>query len=152
MFGFVPLAAVKLVAQHLGRHTEQIGTSSRAARAGQCDHVLVVGSEQGVEARAAHRLAHPAPADLAIGAQRDHWPVAESFQRTPAEAGTGVTMSARINKEACIACGVCADIAPEIFTMGEDTAEVMLEDVPPEHYLAVRDAAESGPTEAIVLA
>ncbi len=59
-------------------------------------------------------------------------------------------MNVRINKEACIACGVCADIAPEVFTMGEDAAEVVLEDVPPEHEEAVRDAAESCPTEAIV--
>jgi ferredoxin len=60
-------------------------------------------------------------------------------------------MKVRINKEDCIACGVCADIAPEVFTMGDDAAEVVNEDVPPEHEEAVREAAESCPTEAIVV-
>lgn len=49
------------------------------------------------------------------------------------------------------ACGVCTDIAPEVFIMGEDAAEVTTEDVPPEHEQGVREAAESCPTEAIVI-
>ncbi len=56
-------------------------------------------------------------------------------------------MKVRIIKDECIACGVCADIAPEVFTMGEEAAEVVNEDVPPEH----EEAAESCPTEAIVV-
>ncbi len=60
-------------------------------------------------------------------------------------------MKVRIIREECIACGVCAGIAPEVFTMGEDSAEVESEDVPTEHEEAVREAAESCPTEAIMV-
>ncbi len=60
-------------------------------------------------------------------------------------------MKVRIIKEECIACGVCADIAPEIFEMGEDAAEVKVDDVPASEQEAVREAAESCPTEAIVV-
>lgn len=60
-------------------------------------------------------------------------------------------MKVSIIKDKCIACGVCADIAPEVFTMGDDSAEVISEDVPPEHEEAVREAAESCPAEAIVV-
>jgi ferredoxin len=60
-------------------------------------------------------------------------------------------MKVCINKEECIACGVCADIVPEVFVMGEDNAEVELPAVPSAHEEAVRDAAESCPTEAIVV-
>jgi ferredoxin len=47
--------------------------------------------------------------------------------------------------------GFCADIAPEIFEMGDDAAEVKVDDVPASEQEAVREAAESCPTEAIVL-
>ena len=60
-------------------------------------------------------------------------------------------MKVRIIKEECIACGVCADIAPEIFEMGDDAAEVKVAEVPEPEQDAVREAAESCPTEAIVL-
>ena len=60
-------------------------------------------------------------------------------------------MKVRIIKEECIACGVCADIAPEVFEMGDDAAEVKVDDVPAEAQESVREAAESCPTEAIVI-
>jgi ferredoxin len=60
-------------------------------------------------------------------------------------------MKVRIIKEECIACGVCADIAPAIFEMGEDAAQVKVDEVPEPEQEAVREAAESCPTEAIVV-
>ena len=57
----------------------------------------------------------------------------------------------RIINEECIACGVCADIAPAIFKMGEDAARVKADDVPEPEQEAVREAAESCPTGAIVI-
>jgi len=70
--------------------------------------------------------------------------------KAPGTSGAGsVSMKVRIIKEECIACGVCADIAPEIFEMGDDAAEVKVDDVPASEQEAVREAAESCPTEAI---
>ncbi len=60
-------------------------------------------------------------------------------------------MKIRIIKEECIACGVCADIAPEVFEMGDDVALVKIDEVPESEQDAVREAAESCPTEAIVI-
>ena len=60
-----------------------------------------------------------------------------------------MSMKVRIMKEECIACGVCADIAPTIFEMGDDAARVKLDEVPESEQDAVRGAAESCPTEAI---
>lgn len=60
-------------------------------------------------------------------------------------------MKVRIIREECIACGVCADIAPEVFEMGDEAAEVKVEEVPPSEQAAVREAAESCPTEAIAV-
>jgi ferredoxin len=60
-------------------------------------------------------------------------------------------MRVRIIREECIACGVCADIAPMIFEMGEDAAEVKVEEIPPSKQDAAREAADSCPTEAIVI-
>ena len=60
-------------------------------------------------------------------------------------------MKVRIIKEECIACGMCTDIAPEIFELGDDASEVKVDEVPPSEQAAVREAAESCPTEAIVV-
>ena len=60
-------------------------------------------------------------------------------------------MKGRIIKDECIACGVCADIAPEVFEMSEDVALVNIDEVPESEQDAVREAAESCPTEAIVI-
>ena len=70
----------------------------------------------------------------------------------PRASGAGsVSMKVLIFKEECIACGVCADIASAIFEMGDDAAEVKGNEVPPSEQEAVHEAAESCPTEAIVL-
>ena len=51
----------------------------------------------------------------------------------------------------CIACGLCVDTCPEVFQMGEDYAEVIVEEVPEDSQDAARQAAEECPTEAIVV-
>jgi ferredoxin len=53
--------------------------------------------------------------------------------------------------EDCIACGLCVDTCPEVFEMGEEFAQVLVEEVPPEHEEAVQQAAEECPTEAILV-
>jgi ferredoxin len=51
----------------------------------------------------------------------------------------------------CIACGLCVDTCPEVFQLGEDYAEVEVDEVPEEYQDAVLQAAEECPTEAIVV-
>lgn len=53
--------------------------------------------------------------------------------------------------EDCISCGICIDICPEVFQMGEQYAEVQMEPIPEQHEDAVRDAADQCPTDAIMV-
>ncbi len=53
--------------------------------------------------------------------------------------------------EDCIACGLCVDTCPEVFEMGDEFAEVIVDDVPEEYEDAVIDSAEECPTEAIIV-
>jgi ferredoxin len=51
----------------------------------------------------------------------------------------------------CIACGLCVDTCPEVFEMGDQFAEVLVDGVPEDLVENVRLAAEDCPTEAIVI-
>ncbi len=51
----------------------------------------------------------------------------------------------------CIACGLCVDTCPEVFEMGDEFAEVLVDEVPEEFGEAVQQAAEECPTEAIIV-
>jgi ferredoxin len=59
-------------------------------------------------------------------------------------------MKARVTED-CIACGLCVDTCPEVFQMGEQVAEVIVDEVPEEAEDACRQATEDCPTEAIIL-
>ena len=59
-------------------------------------------------------------------------------------------MNIRI-EDSCTCCGLCVDICPEVFDMGDITAEVISNDIPPECIDAVTEAAEECPVEAIVI-
>lgn len=58
-------------------------------------------------------------------------------------------MKAEVDAELCIACGLCEETCPEVFEVGEETATVKVDEVPPELEDAVEDAAEDCPTDAI---
>ena len=60
-------------------------------------------------------------------------------------------MRVRIDPDLCAACGPCEDICPEVFRIEDDTAVVLMEQVPPEYEDAVREAAEACPPEAIII-
>jgi ferredoxin len=51
----------------------------------------------------------------------------------------------------CILCGLCAEIAPKVFEMGDDKAELLVDPVPEEQRDLVEEAAESCPVAAIVI-
>jgi len=59
-------------------------------------------------------------------------------------------MKVRVTDE-CIACGLCVDTCPDVFEMGDEYAEVIVDEVPAEAEEAVRQAAEDCPSEAIVI-
>jgi len=54
-------------------------------------------------------------------------------------------------EDSCTACGLCVETCPEVFEMGDDIAEVLVEQVPPEYEDAAQQAADECPAEAIVV-
>lgn len=59
-------------------------------------------------------------------------------------------MKAKVTDD-CIACEQCVDICPEVFEMGDEFAEVLVDEIPEEYEDDVQEAAEICPTEAIVV-
>ena len=54
-------------------------------------------------------------------------------------------------EDTCTACGLCVDTCPEVFELGEDMAQVIVDEVPEEYEDAVQEAAEECPVEAIIV-
>jgi ferredoxin len=59
-------------------------------------------------------------------------------------------MKVRI-EDTCTSCELCVDTCPEVFEMGSDMAQVIVDEVPPEFEEAVQQAADECPAEAIVV-
>lgn len=53
--------------------------------------------------------------------------------------------------EECIACERCVEIRPEVFEMGDELAQVKLNEIPQEYEQAVAEAAEECPVSAILI-
>jgi len=52
--------------------------------------------------------------------------------------------------DTCVACGLCEDMCPAVFQLGErNLAQVVADPVPPEHETACREAADTCPVDAI---
>lgn len=61
-------------------------------------------------------------------------------------------MKARVVREECIGCGLCAGIAHEIFTMtDEGVAEAIEGEIPVIHQDGTKEAEESCPVGAIIV-
>lgn len=58
-------------------------------------------------------------------------------------------MKVKINKDACIGCGVCEAMAPDVFGMGSDGKAEVIGNVTPENEAAVNEAMDSCPVAAI---
>jgi len=58
-------------------------------------------------------------------------------------------MKVRI-EDTCTACGLCVDTCPDVFEMGSDIAQVIIEEVPAEYEDSVQQAADECPVEAII--
>jgi ferredoxin len=59
-------------------------------------------------------------------------------------------MKVSIDKGACIGCGACEAVCPEVFRLGDDgLAEILVTDITSELEDSVRDAADSCPVSAI---
>jgi ferredoxin len=52
-------------------------------------------------------------------------------------------------EDTCTACGLCVDTCPDVFEMGDEMAQVIVDEVPAEHEDAVQQAADECPVEAI---
>ncbi|HOF88824.1 MAG TPA: ferredoxin [Armatimonadota bacterium] len=61
-------------------------------------------------------------------------------------------MKAVVDQDACISCGLCPEVCPEVFRMNDDDkAEAYVDPVPPGAEDAARDAADQCPVEAIAI-
>lgn len=61
-------------------------------------------------------------------------------------------MTADIDRDECISCGLCASICPDVFRMGEDgPAEVYVDAVPAELEEAVKEARDGCPVSVIIV-
>ncbi len=58
-------------------------------------------------------------------------------------------MKASVDADICTGCGLCCDMCPEVFEMGDSVARVRVSDVPDSATASCREAAEACPVEAI---
>ena len=54
-------------------------------------------------------------------------------------------------EDTCTACGLCVDTCPEVFTLDDETASIIVDVVPAELEDAVQQAAEECPVECIII-
>ena len=60
-------------------------------------------------------------------------------------------MRAQVDQETCIGCGLCPEICPEVFEMGDEKAIVHADPVPVEVEAQCQKAADECPVSAITV-
>jgi len=60
-------------------------------------------------------------------------------------------MKAIINADACVGCGLCVNMCPEVFAMKDDKAVVIATPIPSNVVDSAKEGAESCPVEAITI-
>jgi len=58
-------------------------------------------------------------------------------------------MRVRIDEKKCIGCGLCAELCPSHFSMGDYVAKVVVDEVSPQTEEDLRAASEDCPVTAI---
>ena len=59
-------------------------------------------------------------------------------------------MEAMVLQKACIQCGLCAGLCPEVFALDDgEPARVLVSPIPDEQKIGVQEAADSCPVAAI---
>ncbi|MDF2949459.1 MAG: 4Fe-4S ferredoxin, iron-sulfur binding protein [Sedimentibacter sp.] len=61
-------------------------------------------------------------------------------------------MKAIVDRDACISCGLCVSVCPEVFELDdEDISTVIQDPVEEENEDTAREAADGCPTDAIII-
>ncbi len=64
----------------------------------------------------------------------------------------GIIMRADVDRDACISCGLCVSICPDVFEMDdEDISTVIVDPILEEFEDCAKEAAEECPTNAITV-
>ena len=58
-------------------------------------------------------------------------------------------MKAMVNKDTCTGCGICVDICPEVFEIGDEIANAKVAVVPAQAEVSCKEAMEGCPVSAI---
>ena len=59
-------------------------------------------------------------------------------------------MNAKINRDTCIGCELCANISPEVYEMDDEQISIVIASpIPPESEASAKEAEDSCPTSAI---
>lgn len=61
-------------------------------------------------------------------------------------------MKAVVDQEACIGCGVCAQVAPEVYVMQGDKAAALVDELPEDKVSSAQEGADQCPVDAISVA
>ncbi|MCK4852152.1 MAG: ferredoxin [Candidatus Omnitrophica bacterium] len=60
-------------------------------------------------------------------------------------------MKAVVNPDDCIGCGICAQVAPDVYEMKDDKAVAGVEEIPEDKLEDAKSAADQCPVNAIVI-
>jgi ferredoxin len=75
----------------------------------------------------------------------------QTFDRTGREHGRNL-MTARVDKETCISCGICPQVCPDVFAFEDDgKAAAKVNPVPTHLEELCKQAASECPVNAIVI-
>lgn len=56
-----------------------------------------------------------------------------------------------VDEDACLGCGQCEDVCPEVFKLDDDKVKVLMEEVPDDLHDSCREAEEVCPVSAITI-